>query len=234
MSEIIDLRDRYPHTYAYRPLTAIDKTVVHHSAVAVKYAVPGLPSMDDEIAHIDAIYRHHTQTRGWPGIAYHYAIAPMWGGWAYRLTDMNVITYHARAANATGVGVVFLGKYDDPVGEEWGGALISAFDIVQEDIARQLMGRRLPVFGHQEVMTEPTECPGTLTSLIKEGELGEFRELRDKTWALAAEWDAAGEHDRAQSLRALAVLGKPGEDNLQWASTGIAGIMALLWKAARG
>lgn len=96
-----DLRGTLPERtdvrYSHRNVSSIQGLVIHHSATKGQ--------------SIRSMAQFHTQTRGWPAIAYHFAIG--WDGKVYQLNDVDRLTYHAQGHNARTIGVVIIGNYED-------------------------------------------------------------------------------------------------------------------------
>lgn len=136
---LIDLRGQLPTVAEYprRDMAKVNAIVVHHSATRGQ--------------SIRTIAEFHTQTRGWPAIAYHYAIG--WDGKVYLLNDVDTRTNHAQGFNTRSIGVCFIGDYDrQPLTPE----AVQAFS--------HLLAYLRSEHGYLEVLyhrdTKATECPG--------------------------------------------------------------------------
>ncbi len=149
--EIIDIVDELPqdpdHDYATRPLSAITALTIHHTTGA-----PFQP--------IENIASFHVNTRGWPGIGYHYVIDG--AGTIHQTNYLTTKSFHAGTLNAPGdenlwsVGVALQGNFQDAPPPQ-----------VQQDAARalvQYLKQTLDlsdVFGHREMPGAQTACPGS-------------------------------------------------------------------------
>lgn len=157
--DVLDVRDRHPYVngeYDSRALAAISTVVQHHSVTAM----PVGP--DAALAVLDAIQRWHTgdatsdprKGNGWPAIGYHFAIDG--GGRVYWLNGLGVVSYHARVANTYGVGVCWLGTFEN---EAPPAVMVAASGRLYRGLVKYL-GRNLALVGHYEVKTNETTCPG--------------------------------------------------------------------------
>ncbi|MFA5937505.1 MAG: peptidoglycan recognition family protein [Candidatus Paceibacterota bacterium] len=104
-SGVIDITDSLPKgpgTYALRPLSAIDKVVIHHSATP-QDVTP------------QAIAKYHTNPKpdgnGWPGTGYHFLVYA--DGKVYQTNHLETVSYHAgnTGSNESGIGICFVGDY---------------------------------------------------------------------------------------------------------------------------
>lgn len=129
--------------YPLRDTSAIEGIIVHHTATKGQ--------------SLKTIAQFHVSTRGWPGIAYHYAIG--WDGQVYRLNGEDRLTYHAQGWNSRTIGVVVVGNYQTQAPTE---ASVEALEAVVEDIRCRRSIRY--VKGHRE--TKSTACPGDSLYLV--------------------------------------------------------------------
>jgi len=140
---ILDVRNELPHhprrRYAKRPLSAISRLVLHHSGTR-----GGSP---------ESFARYHTWVRGWPGIGYHYVIAR--DGTVYKTNALSAISYHARGANLTGVGICLVGNfnYDEPKSEQ----LRAVRELIR--LLKDYFTSASVIF-HRDIPTSHTTCPG--------------------------------------------------------------------------
>lgn len=97
------------------------------------------------------IATYHVEQKGWPGIAYHFAIDPQ--GQVFQLQKLEEITYHSAGHNTGSIGVVFLGNFQNKhLSKE---AVDSAECLLMGlDEALTIKGVR----GHRDVRA--TLCPG--------------------------------------------------------------------------
>lgn len=110
----------------------------------------------------EQIARFHVEQRDWPGIAYHYLIAP--DGTAYKCWPTTTVTWCVANGNSSSLCVCLIGNRSllscPPA--QWEAA-VELF----RDLLVALPDRA--VFGHREVPTTPpqnTQCPGTLIDLM--------------------------------------------------------------------
>jgi hypothetical protein len=142
--EIHDLIQTLTHdgtqSYATRSLSDIKTLIVHHTAVPASVGP-------------EPIARYHVKERGWPGIGYHFMI--MGDGTIDQTNGLQTISYHARQANASSVGIAFAGNFmaagPTEAQLEAGGELLSYLI--------QLLGLpRECIKGHRDFVA--TACPG--------------------------------------------------------------------------
>ena len=97
---IQDVTDTLPKhqtkTYGTRTLQEIRSLVIHHTAVA--------PSVGPE-----AIARYHVTKGDWPAIGYHFVVTS--SGAIFQTNRLETISYHARSANPTSVGIALAGNF---------------------------------------------------------------------------------------------------------------------------
>lgn len=158
---LYDARARYPELagrrYPRRRLDEISSVVVHHSVTRVPMTI------EDTLAVLDAINVWHTsgsseepgKPHNWPSIGYTFAISGR--GHIVQLHDLDIASYHARAANRTGVGVCLLGDFSDSPPPA---PMVNALASVYRHIAEQV-GNGIALVGHREAPGNgDTECPG--------------------------------------------------------------------------
>lgn len=146
---IVDLVRKLPvhptKRYLSRPLSAIRRIVLHHTAAPASQT-------PEEIA------RYHVQNRGYPGIGYHYLVSR--GGTIYKCWTATTITACVKQGNSSSLCVCLIGNFtfQPPPSVQWEAAL---------NLVRKLMIAHLipieQVYGHRETPTKPpqqTECPG--------------------------------------------------------------------------
>lgn len=131
--------------YDTRPLTNIDRVVLHHTAVA-------------KSTTWQAVAQYHVSSNGWPGIGYHIGVRQNAGRVKVSLLNQpETRSYHAgTVGNNQGLAVVLAGDFRSasPTVEE--------VDVLRRcvAVARQLWPA-IPVVGHGEVPGNQTDCPGT-------------------------------------------------------------------------
>jgi len=140
---IVDIRDELARSrsrkYATRPLRSIEKLVVHHSGT-----LSGTPR---------SFAWHHVHARGWPGIGYHYVVSP--DGVIFKTNALTTVSYHARGANLSGVGICLVGNFNR----------IKPTDAQIESLT-ELLGLllryypKVRIVPHRDVKGSRTSCPG--------------------------------------------------------------------------
>lgn len=177
---ITDLTAVLPRTSPWPTRTVPpDCIVIHHSVTPSDYP-------------LDRIAEYHVG-RGYPGIAYHYAIPG--DGAVYRCNPDDALSWHGHDGN-TGLGVVLLGDFTSAPPTE--AQLVSAAWLV--GYLRGLYGP-LPVLGHRDCGRAATACPGdtwltwrerletVMTTPTEEAQLQEENGVSASTEA-AAKWHA--------------------------------------------
>lgn len=152
---MIDLVDRLMHhskkRYKERKAENITQIVLHHSATK--------PNTLDGMRDVYAFAEYHVRELGWPGIGYHYVVAP--DGTIYKTQANTTVSYHASGANTCSLGVCMIGHFDKyPVPEAQWKATVQ--------LVKELMkAYNIPadkVIGHREVPA-PKSCPGAKVSM---------------------------------------------------------------------
>ena len=158
---IIDIVDDLPqdpdHDYPTRLLTDITTLVIHHTT-------------GDPFQPIENIASYHVNTKGWPGIGYHYVIDG--AGTIFQTNYLVTKSYHVGTLNAPGdenlwsVGIALQGHFGPwPPPPEPDTA--DPPPQVQQDAARALVqylkGQLFIdyVLGHRESQGAQTACPGS-------------------------------------------------------------------------
>ena len=123
----------------------IDSLVLHHT-----YTKDGL------IVDFNAIKNYHMNVLGWIDIGYHYVIEVV-GDQVMVLTgrDEEVIGAHARGFNEHSIGIAIVGNFERTKPSE---KLLNALMM----LIAEIFSRRgvLKIYGHREVKTSRTNCPG--------------------------------------------------------------------------
>jgi hypothetical protein len=146
--EIIDIVDDLPKhdrlQYGSRPLSGIEILTIHHSA---------------SLASPTAIATYHVDTKGWPGIGYHFLIMP--DGTIYQTNKLTTLSYHAGSARAPGdenyfsVGICLNGNFtDDPPPQAQLDAARLLVDYLQEFLGEK------EIVPHGSMPGAQTQCPG--------------------------------------------------------------------------
>lgn len=131
--------------YIERPMSAVKRTIIHHSVTNIHK----LPDWEPPtiIEHIENIAEGHIGKRDFPAIGYHIVIGPK--GDAYLVNRLGLSAWHAgRYYNPTSVGVCLLGRLHkhDPTAEQ----LLTAKEVCEE------LG--YPIVPHKRLAQ--TACPG--------------------------------------------------------------------------
>jgi N-acetyl-anhydromuramyl-L-alanine amidase AmpD len=139
-----DVTDSLPQneseSYALRTLEQIRDLIIHHTAVS--------PDVGPEI-----IARYHVRSKGWPAIGYHFLV--MSDGTVFQTNRLRSISYHARQANASSVGIAFAGNL---MGIEPTAAQLRSGGRLLAYLMRKLELHEDSVKGHKDFV--PTSCPG--------------------------------------------------------------------------
>ena len=140
-SQIHDLRGSLAHHqtkhYGIRSEEAIEGVVFHHSATRGQ--------------SITSISEFHVESRGWPGIGYHFAIG--YDGKIYLLNDPLTISYHTKDNNYRNIGVVLIGNYHErPLTPEMEQSITSLIEYLKDKYGIEY------VWMHREA--GKTICPG--------------------------------------------------------------------------
>jgi hypothetical protein len=127
--------------YGSRPLSQIDRIVIHHTAIP--------PTVGAE-----RIAEHRVDNQGWPGIGYHYFITG--DGQIQQTNELTTVSYHAGDQyNPVAIGIAFAGNFmqaiPSPAQLEAGAQLI-AWLIQQLNLSPQA------VYGYKELVN--TQSPG--------------------------------------------------------------------------
>lgn len=148
VSPFVDLRGQLPvdGQYPLRNMERVDTQIIHHSATTG--------------SSIHSIAQFHIEARGWPAIAYHFAIG--WDGKCYQLNDVDRRTNHAAGWNSRSIGVVLIGNYEErPVPAE----VVKACERLTAYIA-ETYGAHTILF-HRD--TKITVCPGKFATEALQG-----------------------------------------------------------------
>jgi hypothetical protein len=148
-SWMIDLAGQLPEhataRYSIRSVADIQYLVVHHVGSAWRAA-----NVTD-LARRTAAYQ--VNTRGWPGIAYHYCIAK--NGDVAKTQPHGLTTYHAGEYNPVSVGILLEGLLteNDPTPEQ-----VASLHQLISYLLGELNLAPTSIKGHYEL--RPTACPG--------------------------------------------------------------------------
>lgn len=142
-SQFSDERASLPHgptPYKKRPLSAIERVILHHTATAQTTAW-------------STVARYHVNSLGWPGVAYHIGVHA--DGRVTLLNDPETVSYHAGNANGASVAISVVGNYEtDTVNAMLWQRVLDVKAVLEAYLARQV-----PMLGHRDASTA-TVCPG--------------------------------------------------------------------------
>lgn len=150
---IFDVRELFPTTYEYRPLSQIKSISIHHEGGG-QTVEPDI-SIQEELGLLAAIHRYHLPPR-FLGIAYPMVVFP--SGRTYLTGDWDTIRYVVGwKHNPDTLSVLLHGDFTDqpPIPKQ-----LEAARVLVANIRMQLGDGTLPVVGHQDIAAEPTACPG--------------------------------------------------------------------------
>lgn len=133
------------HRYASRALARIDSALIHHTAAAPD-------KRGDWPAELARHARYHVSHNGWPGLAYHYAVAP--DGQVFKCNALSRVTYHCPDWNTRSVGIVLLGDFTRTAPAP---AALAACGALLRELKRGLPGLKL-LKAHRDCRA--TACPG--------------------------------------------------------------------------
>lgn len=124
--------------YSTRPLSKINKIIVHHSAAIGQTA--------------EDYARYHVQSKGWPAIGYHFVIEI--NGDIIQANPINKISYHVANHNSPSIGICLSGDFtkQEPTSQQ----LKSLKKLIQ--YLRKQLPQPLEVYGHRDY--GQTSCPG--------------------------------------------------------------------------
>ncbi len=101
---IVDIVDKLPknpdESYPTRELSDITHIAIHHSAAPANLSP-------------ERIARYHVETHGWPGIGYHFYIAP--DGTIYQTNRLTTMSNHVYMNNLYTVGICVAGNFTDVI-----------------------------------------------------------------------------------------------------------------------
>lgn len=123
--------------YNFRSLDRPFYVVFHHTAT--------------KGATLSKIAKYHVEKKGWPGIAYHFAIN--WKGDVFQLQKLDEITYHSKGHNAESIGIVFVGNFQEkdlPI------KAVKSAEALLQGLEKTL--NIVGVKGHRDIRA--TLCPG--------------------------------------------------------------------------
>jgi len=127
--------------YNTRSLDSITDLVIHHTV-----------SPDDRTS--ESIAAYHVNSKGWPGIGYHYVIGA--DGTIEQVNELETVSYHASDVNGYSVGIALKGDFTElyPTDEQ-----LAAAAWLVEYLIDTLPFAEV-VYGHREAVGAATACPG--------------------------------------------------------------------------
>lgn len=142
---IVDITDellKHPtETYGTRSMADISQIVIHHVGV-------NAPVTPQQTA------RYHVNTKGWPGIAYHFFITS--AGVIYQTNDLTTVSYHcAGTCNKISIGICLEGSF--MIAQPTASQIESLYDL-NAYLLSVLSMQPVQIRGHREV--RQTACPG--------------------------------------------------------------------------
>ena len=124
--------------YAKRALSRINQIVVHHSASIGQRA--------------EDYARYHVQSKGWPGIGYHFVIEV--NGDIIQANPLTNVSYNVSGHNTRSIGICLSGDFTK---QEPSSQQLKSLKNLIAHLRRQLP-QQLEVFGHKDY--GQTSCPG--------------------------------------------------------------------------
>lgn len=130
--------------YGTRRLSQIQQVVLHHSAT------PSSAKGSNPYSYAN----FHVDSRGWPGIGYHYVIQP--DGRIFQTNELATVSNHVQNANTRSIGICLSGNFDEEKPSE--AAVASLIWLLRH--IKDNIGRELPVKEHND-FTRTKSCPGS-------------------------------------------------------------------------
>lgn len=143
MENVVDKLPRHPDKqYPTRPLEQVTHIAIHHSAAPANIS-------------LERIARYHVEDHGWPGIGYHFYIAP--DGTIYKTNEITTLSNQVYANNHYTLGICVAGNFSDVVPTP------AQLDAAARLVAWLTQELNIPlenVKGHKEYPENTTQCPG--------------------------------------------------------------------------
>ncbi len=137
LKNIVEELPKGNSNYSKRSISSIDKIVIHHSATN-----SGTPK---------AYANYHVNTRGWPGIGYHFVIQK--DGSVFQTNYLDTVSYHTSGQNTRSIGICLTGNYDS---QQPPALQLDALINLIRYLAKFL--GRLDIHGHNDFSSK--SCPG--------------------------------------------------------------------------
>lgn len=138
------IADKLPKRSAWptRPLVNITDITIHHSAGGTNQSAYDFA-------------RYHVDTKGWPGIGYHYVID--YDGNIFQTNNLYANSYHNGYNNSVAVGICLVGDFTKI---KPSGAQVRACNWLVKRL-KQTLPNVAYLNGHKEYATASTLCPGS-------------------------------------------------------------------------
>lgn len=143
------LRTPASRTYSRRSLNRVTTIILHHTGVLSSKRPRG-----GWLTTVKAIAKYHVVNKNWPGIGYHYLIAP--DGVVYKCNAVSALSWHATGGNTHGIGVSLMGNFER---QKPTALQLEAADALVHEIKRN-MPQVVNVVPHRLVKGSATACPG--------------------------------------------------------------------------
>lgn len=141
--DIINDLARHPDKrYRNRPLSGIDRIIIHHSAT--------------EQGDPYSFARYHVHHHDWPGIGYHFVI--MKTGHIYQTNKIYTRSYHTSGQNTKSIGICVVGNYDN---DDWPPEVDISFKYLYRHLSN-IFGR-IKIYGHRDFSNK--SCPGNMVDI---------------------------------------------------------------------
>lgn len=150
-------------THTGGTMRTISRLVIHHTAASAT-AWPWSAIVLDHTSDGYTWKGKELTGRGWSAVGYHFGVDP--DGTVHEGRDPSIVGAHAKGANSDSIGIAMVGKYSDasPPPE----ALLDALADLVEELLDEHGLTLNDVYGHREVGTTHTECPGVSPDWLRE------------------------------------------------------------------
>jgi len=147
ISDIVDDLPVHPAIrYDSRPLSAIKRLVIHHTATPRDTTTP------------QAIAAYHVNTNGWAGSAYHVVVTG--DGHAWLVNRLTTVAAGASGFNHDSVHLAFTGNFTEDGGDTPSTAQMAAGRQILRWLLKLLDLTSTDVTGHKNLPGHDTQCPG--------------------------------------------------------------------------
>lgn len=167
--------------WSRRPLSAINRLVVHHQGGGRVTAASNAWNLirEDALYHMQKNWGTSARPYYAPSIAYHYVIS--YEGYVYWLNDRGETTWHAMGANPSSIGIELQGNFTlkdeqekpcEPTTAQLRSLALLLDYLTEwtEDGAKAIPATKENVWGHGELTQfgNRTACPGTALPYVQE------------------------------------------------------------------